>query len=211
MWVFNQFLKITILTLSTFWMWSSIALTEVNERNLTIDANSQSYNALIKKAETLAKQSIEQAFKENSTLESMTIMILGERGSQVVPILRTRVTRSQWQTNSEVSEWTRYFPPSESLLGYNQPKPTESASGSGSSRRTRPQSTTQQTRPQPSTSPVPPPPPTTAQTPATETTPEPTSPQTRPDPTNSPNIIRLEPSRSGGRSRIENDPGFRDD
>ncbi|MEB3278861.1 MAG: hypothetical protein VKK42_08035 [Lyngbya sp.] len=205
--VFNHLLKITFLSLSGFWMWSAIALAQVNERHLTINANTPSYNVLVKRAETLAKQSIEQAFKENSTLESITIMILGERGSQVVPILRTRVTRSQWQANSEVSEWTRYFPHSESLLGYNQPTPTQSASRSAPSSRTRPQANPQQTRSQPSTSPVPPSPPTTAQTQPTQ----PTSPQTQPNITESPNIIRLEPRRTAGRRAIENDPGFRDD
>ncbi|MGB3191295.1 MAG: hypothetical protein WBB43_17965, partial [Limnoraphis sp.] len=100
-------------------MWSPVALTEVDERHLTIDANIPSYNVLVQKAEALAKQSIEQAFQENSTLESVTIMILGERGGQTVPILRARVTRSQWQANSDVSELTRYFIRSESLLGYN--------------------------------------------------------------------------------------------
>jgi hypothetical protein len=205
MWVFNQFLKITILTLSTFWMWSPVALTEVNERNLTIDASSQSYNALVQKAETLAKQSIEQAFQENSTLESVTIMILGERKGQTVPILRARVTRSQWQANSDVSEWTRYFARSESLLGYNQPTPTQSASRSANSPRTRPQPNTQQTRSQPS-------PGRTAQTQQpTQTTSQSTSPQAFPNVNESPNIIRLQPRSTPRRNPQENDPGFRDD
>ena len=205
--VFNQLLKITFLTLSSFWMWSSIAVAEVNERHLTIDASSPSYNVLVQKAETLAKRSIEQAFQEDSTLEAVTIMILGERGGQTVPILRTRVSRSQWQANREVSEWTRYFPRSESLLGYNAPPPTEPASTSAPRRRTRPQPNTQQTRSQPSASPTQP----TSQptVPQTQPTGE-TSPQTPPA-ADSPNIIRLEPRSAPRRNPLENDPGFRDD
>ncbi|MFY7805003.1 MAG: hypothetical protein ACOVQ7_16415 [Limnoraphis robusta] len=208
MWVFNHLSKITILTLSSFWMWSSIAVGEVNERHFTIDANSPSYNVLVQKAETLAKQSIEQAFKENSTLEAITIMILGERGGQTVPILRTRVTRSQWQANSDVSEWTRYFPPSQSLLGYRNNTPTQSSSRSVSPGRTPPQPTAQPPRSQPSASPVPPPP-----TQPTQTTAQPTqsnSPQTQPSP-QSPNIIRLEPRSTPRRRAREDDQGFRDD
>lgn len=208
MWVFNHLSKITILTLSSFWLWSSIAVAEVNERHLTIDANTPSYNVLVQKAETLAKQSIEQAFKENSTLEAITIMILGERGGQTVPILRTRVTRSQWQANSDVSEWTRYFPPSQSLLGYRNNTPTQSASRSAPSPRSRPQSSTQPAPSQPSASPVPPPPPQPTQTTAQPT--QSNSPQTQPSP-QSPNVIRLEPRSTPRRRAREDDPGFRDD
>ncbi|EAW38531.1 hypothetical protein [Lyngbya sp. PCC 8106] len=200
MWVFNRLLKITFLTLINCYFLSSIAVAQADERHLTIDANTPSYNVLVQKAETLAKQSIEQAFQENSTLESMTIMILGERGGQTVPILRARVTRSQWQANSDVSELTRYFIRSESLLGYNQATPNESATRSASSPRTRPQPNTQQTRSQPSTSPVSPSRPTQT-----------TSPQPFPNINESPNIIRLEPRSTPRRSPQENDPGFRDD
>ncbi|ERT07453.1 hypothetical protein M595_2566 [Lyngbya aestuarii BL J] len=204
MWVLNRLLKITFLTLVNCYFLSSIAVAQVDERHFTINANTPSYNVLVQKAETLAKQSIKQAFQENSTLESVTIMILGERGGQTVPILRARVTRSQWQANSDISELTRYFPPSESLLGYNEPTSTQSASPSASGSRTRPQPNTQQTRSQPSTSPVPPSPP-------TQTTSQSTSPQTQPNDSESPNIIRLEPRSTPRRNPQANDPGFRDD
>ncbi len=203
MWIFNHLLKISFFTLSSFWFWSSIAVARVNERHFTIDANTSSYQVLVQRAEILTKQSIEQAFQENSTLEAITIIILGERAGQTVPILRTRVTRSQWQANTNISEWTRYFPPSQSLLGYrNNTPPTQSASRSAPSPRT---------RSQPSASPVSPP----RRTQAQPTSPRPqlpqtNSPQTPPLP-DAPNIIRLEPRSRPRRQAIENDPGFRDD
>ena len=211
MWAFKNLLKTTILAFGSIWLWSFVAVAEVGEHHLTIDANSPSYNALIQKAESLAKKSIDEAFQKNSNLESFTVMILGERRGQIVPILRTRVTRSQWQANGDVSEWTRYFNRSESLLGYNQPAPAESGPGAASRPQTRPQPNRQPTPSQPSASPVPPPPPATAQTQPAPTPPQPASPQTRPDPAQSPNISRLEPRRTPGRRAIENDPGFRDD
>ncbi|MEL7038291.1 MAG: hypothetical protein AAFO04_22145 [Cyanobacteria bacterium J06592_8] len=193
------------MTLTSLWFWSATAVAEVQERHLTINASSSSYTILVKKAETLAKQSIEQAFQENSTLESITIMISGERRGRVAPLLRTRVTRRQWQENKDVSEWTRYFVPSESLLGYNDAPPTPAPSRSTPAPRPRPQ----QTRSQPSTSPTP-----TSPTPPsspTQTTSQPTSPQVQPSSEESPNIIRLQPRRGPSRDPREDDPGFRDD
>ncbi|MDY7023935.1 MAG: hypothetical protein SWJ54_21745 [Cyanobacteriota bacterium] len=204
MWVLNHLPKLTVVTLTSLWFWSAVAVAEVQERNLTIDASSSSYSVLVQRAEALAKQSINQAFQENSTLESITIMISGERRGRVAPLLRTRVTRRQWQENQDVSEWTRYFVPAESLLGYNDAPPTPAPSRSTPAPRPRPQ----QTRSQPSASPTQ----TTPTSPSpTQTTSQPTSPQVQPSSEESPNIIRLEPRRGPSRNSREDDPGFRDD
>jgi len=97
----------------------SIGLAETKERYLTLDSDgSQSFASLVQQAEDLAKESIAREFQENPALTEVTIIITAERNRQRVPVLRSRVSRHDWQKNARIEQWTRYFADAQLLLGF---------------------------------------------------------------------------------------------
>ena len=114
-----------ILVLSTLVSTISLASAESVERNLILNSDgSQSFETLLQQAQDLAKDSIEQEFAENSDVTEVSILVLGEHQGQIVPLLRSQVSRSGWQQDSRIYRWTRYFANnSKVLLGFNTPPP----------------------------------------------------------------------------------------
>ena len=112
-----------ILILSSFVSTISIASAESVERNFILNSEgSQSFDILLQQAQDLAQSSIEQEFIENPEVTEVSILILGEHQGQIVPLLRSQVSRSGWQQDSRIYRWTRYFAnTSRVLLGFNQP------------------------------------------------------------------------------------------
>ncbi|MCC3457738.1 MAG: hypothetical protein JGK24_32080 [Microcoleus sp. PH2017_29_MFU_D_A] len=97
----------------------SIGLAEAKETYLTLNSDdSQSFAGLVQQAEDLAALSIAREFQENPALTEVTIIITADRSRQRVPVLRSRVSRSQWQKDSRIEQWTRYFADSQYLLGF---------------------------------------------------------------------------------------------
>lgn len=117
----KQILGVISLSFSIFLILTPKALTETKTHHLTINAEGLSYSGLIEKANRLASEIINKTFKDNPNLEQVSILILGERNGQISPILKTFVSRSQWQNNSDLGEWTRYLGRSEVLLGFKTP------------------------------------------------------------------------------------------
>jgi len=129
---------ITITLISTV----SIALAEIKENSLILNSNtSKSFESLIQQAEDLAEQSIKEEFTINPEANKISILISAERNGQIVPVLRSKVSRSQWQRDSRIRRWTRYFDNSGILLGFYNPssvsQPTSTAATSTSVRRRR--------------------------------------------------------------------------
>ena len=129
---------ITITLISTV----SIALAETKENSLILNSNtSKSFESLIQQAEDLAEQSIKEEFTINPEANKISILISAERNGQIVPVLRSKVSRSQWQRDSRIRRWTRYFDNSGILLGFYNPssvsQPTSTAATSTSVRRRR--------------------------------------------------------------------------
>lgn len=112
-----------ILILSSFVFSISIASAESVERNFILHSEgSQSFDTLLQQAQELAQSSIEQEFIENSEATEVSILILGEHQGQIVPLLRSQVSRSRWQQDPKIHRWTRYFAHnSRVLLGFNKP------------------------------------------------------------------------------------------
>lgn len=104
---------------------TSVALAEIKATDFTIDSNgSESFTNLIQQAEDIAKKSIDQEFRENPNLTEISIVILVARQRQVVPILRSRVARSEWQKDSRIEQWTRYFADARFLLEFKDSNST---------------------------------------------------------------------------------------
>lgn len=113
----------TILVLSSLASTLSIATAELVERNLIVNSDgSKSFETLLRQAQDLAKDLIEEEFAQNPDVTEVSILISGEHQGQIVPLLRSQVSRSQWQQDSSMPRWTRYFANnSRVLLGFNKP------------------------------------------------------------------------------------------
>ncbi|MGB3266338.1 MAG: hypothetical protein WBA89_20545 [Microcoleus sp.] len=98
---------------------TSIGLTETKESYLTLNSDdSQSFASLVQQAEDLAALSIARQLQENPGLTEVTVIVTATRSRQLVPVLRSRVSRSQWQKDSRIELWTRYFADAKLLLGF---------------------------------------------------------------------------------------------
>ncbi|WP_009632523.1 hypothetical protein [Synechocystis sp. PCC 7509] len=84
----------------------------------------QTFNQLIQQAELEAMSLIEQEFATNSSITEIAVTILGDRQGQQVPLLFSRVSRTDWQQQPIIRQWTKYFATSAVLLGFNQPQRT---------------------------------------------------------------------------------------
>lgn len=125
--IYRRLFWSTIVVLSSLVSPISITLAESVERSFLLNSDGNaSFEVLLQEAHNLVQTSIEQQFAENPNITEVSITVLGENQGQVVPILRSRVTRSQWQHDSRVERWTKYFVTSSpKLLGfYNRSAPT---------------------------------------------------------------------------------------
>lgn len=80
----------------------------------------------MQQAEALARKLVEQAFAQSSSLLEVSITIVGEHNGQEVPLLDSRVSRSNWQKEPRIQTWTRYASNSATLLGFSKPKVPQS-------------------------------------------------------------------------------------
>ncbi|MUL35700.1 hypothetical protein [Gloeocapsopsis dulcis] len=81
----------------------------------------QTFTTLMQEAEALATTLVEQGFTEDNVTE-VSVNILGERHGQQVPLLSSRVSRTDWQKQLGIQHWTRYFRTSGVLLGFFKPE-----------------------------------------------------------------------------------------
>ena len=117
--LYLRLLSAVILAIISLTASISIGLAETKERYLTLDSDSsKSFASLVQQAEDLAKESIAREFQENPALTEVTIIITADRSRQRVPVLRSRVSRHDWQKDARIQQWTRYFADAQLLLGF---------------------------------------------------------------------------------------------
>ncbi|MEZ2319356.1 MAG: hypothetical protein ACBR15_10210 [Microcoleus sp.] len=118
---YRLLLSALILVTINFTSTTSIALAETKESYLTVNSDdSQSFASLVQQAEDLAKESIAREFQNNPGLTEVTIIVTADRSRRMVPVLRSRVSRNQWQKDSRIEQWTRYFADAKYLLGFRE-------------------------------------------------------------------------------------------
>jgi hypothetical protein len=83
----------------------------------------QNFAGLMQKAELMATNLIRQGFAESPSIKEMSVSVLGERNGQEVPLLVAKVSRSDWQRQPILQQWTKYFSSSAALLGFVKPLP----------------------------------------------------------------------------------------
>ncbi len=81
----------------------------------------QNFAGLMQKAELMATNLMRQGFAESPSIKEMSVSILGERNGQEVPLLVAKVSRSDWQRQPILQQWTKYFSSSAALLGFVKP------------------------------------------------------------------------------------------
>ncbi|EGK84367.1 hypothetical protein D0A34_23805 [Microcoleus vaginatus PCC 9802] len=129
--LYLRLLSAVILAIISLTASISIALAETKERYLTLDSDgSQSFASLVQQAEDLAKESIAREFQENPALTEVTVIITADRSRQRVPVLRSRVSRHDWQKDARIEQWTRYFADAQLLLGFRDGNTSPRNSGS---------------------------------------------------------------------------------
>lgn len=83
---------------------------------------------LTRRAESMVSQEINQHFSSDPSLTEIKIVVLGNRNGDVIPILITTVSRTQWQENPQVSAWTQYNGTAYALIQrHDGPQPTQVA------------------------------------------------------------------------------------
>ena len=96
----------------------SYAWAETGYFTLSIaNSGKETYESLIREAETTTQAAITQGFAQNANLTEIQMTVLGEHNGQVVPIMTSTVSRSDWRDTSEIRQWTQYFQFSYALLG----------------------------------------------------------------------------------------------
>lgn len=73
-------------------------------------------NDLITQAELLAANTISQQFSQNPSLSEIKVVVTGNRYGEIIPVLTTSVSRTQWQTTPQVDVWTQYYSASYTLF-----------------------------------------------------------------------------------------------
>lgn len=120
--VYRRLLWGVILILSSLVVTISIASAETKEKIFILNSDgTQSFETLIRYAQDLARNSIEQEFRGTPEATEVSITISTEHNGQIVPLLNSKVSRSQWQRDSRIYRWTKYFGSSGVLLGFYAP------------------------------------------------------------------------------------------
>ena len=85
-----------ILILASLLINKSTVLASTKNTIILIESNgNNSYNMLVQNAENLAQNRINQEFDNNPEITEISLTILGERRSQIVPVLRSTVSRRE--------------------------------------------------------------------------------------------------------------------
>ncbi|WP_346293658.1 hypothetical protein [Sphaerothrix gracilis] len=81
-----------------------------------------SYRSVLAQAESLAQQTLSQAFTNDSELTEVTLTVLGDRNGQSAPLVLTAITREQWQESQITAERPQALLSSVALLGLLEPE-----------------------------------------------------------------------------------------
>lgn len=90
------------------------------EIEITLTSGSLDYYSLIERAEAAARAAISVGFAADEQIQEVIVVILGEKGGQISPLLSVTVQRSAWEQEQNLRPWIRYFTSAQVLLGYRQ-------------------------------------------------------------------------------------------
>lgn len=115
-----------VIGIALFLPFNCSAFAETKFVNISLNTEeNQSFNNLMQQAESTAISLINQEFNRLSKVTEVGIIVSGERNGQEVPLLSSRVSRTDWQAQPRIQSWTKYFTKAEILLGFNLPQKTK--------------------------------------------------------------------------------------
>ncbi len=77
----------------------------------------ESYDALIRRAEVVARAAAQRSFDRDILITDVLIMVTAQNEASVAPILTLEATRTQWRSIPDAHRWATYYRSSKSLLG----------------------------------------------------------------------------------------------
>ena len=114
-----------VIGIALFLPFNCPAFAETKFINISLKTGAnQSFNNLMQQAESIAINLIDEEFNRVSKITEVGIIVSCDRNGQEVPILSSRVSRTNWQAQPTIASWTKYFTKAEILLGFNSPQKT---------------------------------------------------------------------------------------
>ncbi len=89
---------------------------------LSREAN-ETYLSFVQRATNLVTTRLGNNFSQNSSLNQVRIVVIGENNGNVAPVLSVNMSRQQWLNNPNPEPLINYFPDSQFLLGFDTPAP----------------------------------------------------------------------------------------
>ncbi|PAX51127.1 hypothetical protein [Brunnivagina elsteri] len=87
--------------------------------NITVVSNNgDNFANMVQRGESAAISTIRRSFSRNSRTNQISLIVLGDRNAQKVPMMRISVTRSQWQRKPRIKAWTKYYRDAGKILGF---------------------------------------------------------------------------------------------
>lgn len=98
---------------------SQIAQAETARIDLSVQSQpNESYETLVSRAEAAMQAVVEDNWKQNTQVTSVTVMVMAENYGAIAPVLAMEVSRSQWNGSPNVQRWGTHFTSARSLLGF---------------------------------------------------------------------------------------------
>lgn len=116
--------------------------------DLTLDTGKEeTYEVLLNRAENVARAAVQRSFDADLLATDVIVIVVGDRGGIVAPIMDVRVSRAEWRSRPDVAYWGEYYLDSRSLLGFEgfSTPASETATSSGEGSPSRPDSTPRST------------------------------------------------------------------
>jgi hypothetical protein len=122
----------------------------------------ETYNALLRRAETVARAAAQRSFDRDILISEVSIIIVGSQGGKTVQVLSLQASREQWRARPDPRRWVTYYPSAQRLLGLSNsggsgaasPTVTTTAPSKPSSAPTVPQPLSEPLAPTPISSPT---------------------------------------------------------
>lgn len=86
--------------------------------NLSLEAYpNEGYQQFVRRSEAMAQAEIDARFSRDITISRISLVAMGQNGGQSAPLLTLDIDRTQWRRSPNITQYARYYPDSQTLLG----------------------------------------------------------------------------------------------
>lgn len=83
----------------------------------------ESFETLMRRAEVVARAAAQRSFDRDILITDVSIMVLAQHQSAIVPLLSLTATRPQWRSRPDPRSWSTYYSSAKVLLGFGRMQP----------------------------------------------------------------------------------------